>query len=335
MHQLHPPPQTPCPRTPPGADIAPFNVSVIIPTFNSAHVIGEAIDSVRAQSSPAAEVIVVDDGSTDITASQWGPCPDIHYVRQPNAGASAARNRGAAVASGDWLAFLDADDLWEPEKLELQTAALRNAPDADFCVTGSLVWSPADQRDHAYAWRGPIEPAILQRRLLVRNVLTGLCSSMLIRREAFDAVGGFAAGKCCEDRRIAIELLFRHRPLILPEPLIRQRPGPAHFTNPERHRREMIALIEDYADLFRAIDPRGLWRRRSVARMHERSGMHYLENGDLRAALYDLSIAAIHWPFQLNPWRAWINAALGRLPRPRATAPASPVEGGSQMLPAH
>jgi glycosyltransferase involved in cell wall biosynthesis len=288
-------------------------VSAIIPTFNSAAMLRDAIDSIRAQTRPVDEIIVVDDGSTDDTRDVCAQFAGVRYMHQENAGASAARNRGASIARGDWLAFLDADDTWEESKIEKQLAAIGNAPETDFCVTGASVWSPCDSSWHSYAWSGPVEPVYLQRRLLVRNIFTGLCSSMLIRRDAFEAVGGFAAGKCSEDRRIAIELLNRHRPLVLAEPLIRQRTGPAHFTNPERHRREMVALIEDYAPLFRRIDPRGLWRRRAVARVHERSGMHYLENGDVSAALYDLSLAAIHWPFQPNPWRAFINAAIGRL----------------------
>lgn len=289
-------------------------VSAIIPTFNSAAMLRDAIDSIRVQTRPVDEIIVVDDGSADDTREVCRQFPEVQYVHQGNAGASAARNRGASIARGDWLAFLDADDTWEAGKIEIQVAAIGSAPATDFCVTGASVWSQGDSSWHTYSWTGPVEPVYLQRRLLVRNIFGGLCSSMLIRRDAFEAVGGFAAGKCSEDRRIAIDLLHRHRPLVLAEPLIRQRSGPAHFTNPERHRREMVALIEDYEPLFRRIDKSGIWRRRAIARVHERSGMHYLENGDVAAALYDLSLAAIHWPFQPNPWRAFINAAIGRLP---------------------
>lgn len=103
-----------------------LNVSVVIPTYNRAeHVVG-AVESVLGQTRPPGEVIVVDDGSTDETPDLFAGASDpVHYVRQENAGVSAARNRGVDEASGDWIAFLDSDDRWNPEKLERQTAALR------------------------------------------------------------------------------------------------------------------------------------------------------------------------------------------------------------------
>ncbi|HPF41448.1 MAG TPA: glycosyltransferase family 2 protein [Phycisphaerae bacterium] len=288
------------------------SISVVIPSYRSASVLGAALESVFAQSRPADEVIVVDDGGDDDTQEVCRRFVGVRYLRQANAGASTARNRGAAAAGGDWLAFLDADDEWTPNKLERQVQAMLAQPTADFCITASEVWSEASQEWITYAWRGSRDPIALRKRLLIRNIFTGLCSSILIRREAFEEVGGFADGKCCEDRRIAIDLLERRHILILDEALIRQQPGPAHFSNPERHRREMIALIEDYDSLFTALDPTGFLKLRAVSRMHERSGMHYLENGDVGAALYDLAHAAVRWPLQPNPWKALANTLTRR-----------------------
>lgn len=297
-------------------------VSVVIPAFNSAAVLPAAIESVLAQTLPADDVIVVDDGSTDETKSVCRRYePRVSYVRQQNHGASSARNAGIAVArrigppdpKNHWLAFLDADDEWDREKLALQHRALAQNVEADFAVTAALVWSEREQTYVTARWNGSLDPNTLRAELLVRNVFTGLCSSLLIRRGAIEAVGGFASGKACEDRRIAIELLERHRGLILPHPLIRQRPGPAHWRNPERHRGEMIRLIEDYEHLYRRLDPSGGLKRRAWARMHERAGMHYLENGDLRAAARDLSRAVLLQPLMANPWRVLINAMFGRL----------------------
>lgn len=289
-------------------------VSVVIPSFNSANVLAAALRSVVDQSKCPDEVIVVDDGSSDDTEFVCRQFDGVKYVRQSNAGASTARNRGASEAIGETLAFLDADDEWAPRKLELQLIAMARAPEADFCITASDVWSEDAGDWITHAWRGTTNRIVMRRQLLIRNIFTGLCSSMLIRREAFMAVGGFADGKCCEDRRIAIDLLEDHRVLLLDEPLIRQRPGPAHFSNPERHRREMIALIDDYDALFARLDPTGLLKLRAIARMHERSGMHYLENGDRSAAIYDLAHAAVRWPFQANPWRVFANAMIRRGP---------------------
>lgn len=105
----------------------PPRLSVVIPTFNRAHVLGRAIESVLGQTYHDLELIVVDDGSVDDTEAIVGKITDtrLRYVRQPkNRGVSAARNRGIEEARGEWLAFLDSDDLWLPQKLERQFAAL-------------------------------------------------------------------------------------------------------------------------------------------------------------------------------------------------------------------
>lgn len=295
-------------------------VSVVIPSYRSASVVGAAIDSVLAQTRPPDEIIVVDDGSPppDNTADICnGYGHAVQYTWQDNRGASAARNTGIEVASGDWLAFLDADDCWDPEKLELQLAELAANPEADFSVTASLVWSPHSRSYEQYRWDGPPDPHIMRAELLVRNIFTGSCSSLLVKRETLEAAGCFAAGKASEDRRLFLKLLERHQGVILDAPLIRQRPGPAHWTNPERHRGEMLSLIEDHADLFRKLDHTGCLRRRALAKTHDRAGMHYLENGNLLAASRDLMQAAVLWPLLPNPWRVLINACLGRLKLPR------------------
>ena len=106
-------------------------VSVIIPTYNRGHLVGEAIQSVLNQDirDCSLEIIVVDDGSVDNTrevVAQFGK--DVRYIYQDNQGAGAARNRGLEVASGEWLAFLDSDDLWLPDKLSLQFKVLQHFP---------------------------------------------------------------------------------------------------------------------------------------------------------------------------------------------------------------
>src|SRR5215472_10802511 len=104
-------------------------VSVVIPVFNEAGVVRRAIGSVLTQELAPLEIIVVDDGSTDATPSVLGTFGDrIRVLRQANAGAAAARNTGAAAASGEYLAFLDADDEWHPAMLSRTAGLLERNP---------------------------------------------------------------------------------------------------------------------------------------------------------------------------------------------------------------
>ncbi len=119
-------------------------VSVVIPTFNRAHTIERAVDSVLAQDYPSIEVIVVDDGSTDGTAvrmSRYGSDPRVRYFLFPNGGVCVARNRGLREVRGEFVAMLDSDDYWLPGKLSLQVPLLR--ADAEM----SLVWTDMDAVD--------------------------------------------------------------------------------------------------------------------------------------------------------------------------------------------
>jgi glycosyltransferase involved in cell wall biosynthesis len=111
-------------------------VSCIVPVFNGERYLGEALDSILQQTYRPIEIIVVDDGSTDATPAVAAGCGDrIRYVRQENAGAPTARNLGLRLARGEFLAFLDSDDLWHAEKLERQMLRFEARPELDLCVT--------------------------------------------------------------------------------------------------------------------------------------------------------------------------------------------------------
>lgn len=113
------------------------SVSVIIPTYNNAKYIAESINSALDQTHPPAEILVIDDGSTDNTQAVVSACSDarIRYVKIRHAGTSAARNRGIELASGDYIAFLDADDLWRPRKLEKQVSVMEHDRGIICCFT--------------------------------------------------------------------------------------------------------------------------------------------------------------------------------------------------------
>jgi len=114
-------------------------VSVIIPAYNSGPYLTETIESVLRQTYPHREIIVVDDGSTDDTparVARYGPA--LTYIRQAQGGVGAARNRGVAAARGDYIALLDHDDLWVPEKLEVQVEVAARHPASGMLVCDGL-----------------------------------------------------------------------------------------------------------------------------------------------------------------------------------------------------
>ncbi len=182
-----------------------ITVSVVIPAYNAGKYIGRAIDSVLAQTHQADEIIVVDDGSTDNTAEAVQSYGEkIHFIRQENAGASVARNTGIEAATGEWIAFLDADDEWLPDKLKLQTEHLRRNPDLMW-TTGNFIRCYCDknqQQDdlsgerlrNAKAAMGPKEyfDSYFRAHCLFA---TGCCITMMIRRKALAEAGLFLPGQ--------------------------------------------------------------------------------------------------------------------------------------------
>jgi len=163
-------------------------ISVIIPVYNQAVYIAEAIDSAQSQTFRDFEVIVVDDGSTDETSqvlSQYGD--SIRVIRQSNRGGAAALNRGIHAARGEWIAWLSADDAWEPAKLEKQVQVIRQNPNVGIVYTDYLyVDAKGDtlSREHF-----PLPPTRRQTllRLIRRCFVNG--SSTLIRRGVFARIG--------------------------------------------------------------------------------------------------------------------------------------------------
>lgn len=135
------------------------SISVIIPTYNRARYLPEAVGSVLAQTRPPCEIIIVDDGSTDNTGELAKGFPKVvRYIRQQNSGPAAARNRGLREANGDWIAFLDSDDLWVSEKLEVQSRFLHENPTVDFVFAHMVNFSEAgEDRDPEILDRGVYE----------------------------------------------------------------------------------------------------------------------------------------------------------------------------------
>ncbi len=170
-------------------------VTVIIPTYNRASLIGEAIDSVLAQSARDIEVIVVDDGSTDGTSDVLDSYGDsIRVIRRPNGGQCAARNTGLERARGEFVAFLDSDDLLLPQKIELQLRGFERFPPVGMVCSRSVRFADGHGFDYREHDAGASEAAgemqdIFEDMLLLKRA--PLIHDTLVRRSCFDAAGNF------------------------------------------------------------------------------------------------------------------------------------------------
>jgi glycosyltransferase involved in cell wall biosynthesis len=190
-------------------------VSVIIPTYNRGNIISKAIDSVLSQTYAHHEIIVVDDGSTDKTQETLRPyLHKIKYLYQENKGVSAARNTGIHNSKGEWIAFLDSDDRWLPEKLRRQIEIVNNSTIELGCVICNMEFNP-----HA----GKISNSF-QSACFNPSSTKGICQNMtsilltrfimfnqgvLIKKRILDKIGGFNERlKILEDYDLALKLSF-------------------------------------------------------------------------------------------------------------------------------
>ena len=205
-----------------------LSISAVIPAYNAETYIARAIDSVLAQTCPVDEIIVVDDGSTDKTAGIARSYGDkVKLIQQPNAGVSAARNTGIFAATGDWIAFLDADDEWLPNKIEWQVENLKRHPDLKW-TTGNYIECLCDenrkaehtttQRCMAYLRGKDIFDSYFQAILLCQ---WGHTDCMLIQKKVFDEVGTFTTDLAiAEDIDVWLRIAY-HYPTVgfVAEPL--------------------------------------------------------------------------------------------------------------------
>lgn len=158
------------------------SIDVLIPCFNTARYVGAAIDSVLSQSCPVARVILLDDGSTDASATvirEYGR--PVEYHRQDNGGISSARNAAARLASADFIAFLDADDLWTEDSLQRRMEHLKRSPQLDG-VFGAFTAFVSPELGQSAAGRFRFSP---------RPSLARFAGTLLIKRNSFNQVGFF------------------------------------------------------------------------------------------------------------------------------------------------
>jgi len=259
--------------------------SVIIPVFNGGEYLERALTSVFGQSLQDFEVIVVDDGSTDHSVEEARTIKDsrLSILSQPNAGAPSALNRGIAIARGEYVAFLDADDLWAPGKLQRQLEAFIAHPEADLSFTGLSYIDPNDQ-PLGLPERRPVGVFTFQQLFI--DYAPGSSSVIAARREALKQAGGFDPAMLYLFDIDLVLRISRLRPgnvLGIPEPLTLYRRHAGQQTSNWR-------IIAEYwtkvADKYKALEPIQTKRLAVQAQMNRNRYLSYLayEQGDPHTA---------------------------------------------------
>ncbi len=198
-------------------------ISVIIPTFNRADLLIEALESVLAQTCRDFELIVVDDGSTDETIDRIREYRDrLIYLPQRNQGVSAARNHGIRAAHGKWIAFLDSDDLWLPDKLKIQLEFFAANPSAKICQTEEI-WIRCGKRVNPMKKHQKYSGWIFEQCLALCIVSP---SAVMIERDLFNRVGLFDEElPACEDYDLWLRISKNYPISLIDRPLIYKRGG--------------------------------------------------------------------------------------------------------------
>lgn len=271
-------------------------VSVIIPTYNRARYLPDALDSLIAQTVQPFEVIVVDDGSNDNTEQVVASYGDqVRYLRQENAGPSAARNRGIRAARSRIVAFLDSDDAWLPHKLEKQLKCLAERPELGLIGTGLF---DCDENLENPIRQADLKLASSEREeVLIRNIWP--LTSILIQCSCFDAVGLFDEKmRFAEDWDLWIRIAHSFPVATVKEPLVLMRKHQQSLTGSTANRNYNYDLWEELIIRNR--------QRYSMSFVAFRKAMSYYlfnksyscqMNGEVHNEVRYLLKSLAYWPF--------------------------------------
>lgn len=287
-----------------GADL----VSVIMPAYNVAEYIVESIESVLAQTYTNVELLIIDDGSTDETldlVQRYGD--QVRLISQANAGAAAARNNGAENAKGEWLAFLDSDDIWEADKLERQMG-----------LVDRFEWSCTDSYFFGHNHDGSVRSSDVSPHTsgevlptLVINNFIGT-STVLIRRAVFLEFGGFDRSlKALEDWDLWVKVAAKYPLGYIADPVVRYR---VHAKSTSRSTRTTHGYyIEVTERMFKAGGPAAhlqSLRKRSLAESYEVLSIISEDMGDYSFAFKCGLKSAIFDPTTPYKWKSVLRVCV-------------------------
>ncbi len=249
------------------------DISVVIPAYNAAWSLADTLASVRAQTLSDFEVIIVDDGSTDGTAALIRRFavrdPRIKVVRQRNVGLAAARNAGFRQARGDYVAFLDSDDIWHPDYLRIVSQALDETPEAPFAYAYSFRFDTQNRLIPGPEW--PYVPRHDFQGLLSLNSV-GNGSAAMFRRSALERVGGYDASlrarraEGAEDWKMCLRMAAAAAPVLVPQVLVGYRLVHEGMSqgNPQNQLRAVRTVMADIREEFPATPGRCFANGRTV-----------------------------------------------------------------------
>jgi GT2 family glycosyltransferase len=297
-----------------------MKVSVVIPVHNGEKYLAQAIESVLGQTFRDFELLIVDDGSTDSSAAiiRRFALQDrrVRVLTQENLGVAAAGNRGLHEARAEWVARLDADDVFLPEKLERQVAFLRRNPDAKIVGTLACFINHAGKPLGLVGTEGPHTPAEYYRLIGENRPICFVNSSTLMYRETVLALGGYRDPFApAEDVDLWIRMAEQqHLMLKVPEPLLLYRLHGASLTMTQNARQRLLhrwaiacgqARVKgmpepSHAEFLEQEKRRPVMERVRVSRketgerLYQRAALHYAEERPLRMALFVLAAAVLH-----------------------------------------
>lgn len=285
-------------------------VSVIIPSYNSAQYIGEAIESVFAQTYRDFEIIVVDDGSIDDTKEVLSPYINrIVYLFQVNGGVAKARNAGIRNAQGEYIAFLDADDVWFSEKLELQMKHLDSYPDAVLVYSD---YSAFDNNGKALRKRKKEKYAgNIFYQLIKENFIP--TSTVVMKKEYFNKIGSFDESiEIAEDWDLWLRIARRYSICYFDKPLMKYKIHNDNMTNNIYKMLKNELLVLDKLFSGRVLSNKEQWlRSMSISNIYHQAGESYYVRRELSKAKINLLYSLNYFPFCLNAYYTLVKCLLG------------------------
>ena len=287
-------------------------ISVVIPAHNAAHFIKETLDSVLAQTYPAVEVNVVDDDSTDETAEivqAYGK--QIKLLRQQKQGAAAARNLGIRQAQGEYIAFLDADDLWLPEKLERQVDCIINKKVAWVTCKATFFDHRSGRTLPAYSV-GLFEGDVLEKLFLENFILS---PTPIVKKSIFSEVGYFneaPEARIGEDWDMWLRIAARHPLGVVRQNLALKREHPGSMMQSVSAAEKLhIQLAAIERAVSREADRLGPLKNKLLAKKYLDCGIVYLTQEQLSQARNFIAHARRLEPFSLRIMLYWLIPAFG------------------------